>query len=77
MLSYTGFASSSALLRHEIAYVLGQMQEPVTVAGLRKQLENEEESGMVRHECAEALGSIGTDECTEVLQVGVACAYIA
>ena len=64
-----GFASSSALFRHEIAYVLGQMQEVVTVTGLRKQLENEAESGMVRHECAEALGSIGTDECTAILKV--------
>ena len=64
-----GFASSSALFRHEIAYVLGQMQEVVTVTGLRKHLDKEAESGMVRHECAEALGSVGTEECTAILKV--------
>jgi deoxyhypusine monooxygenase len=26
------------------------------------------ENGMVRHECAEALGSIATDECQKILK---------
>ncbi|XP_004349226.1 deoxyhypusine hydroxylase [Capsaspora owczarzaki ATCC 30864] len=64
-----GFDDKSALFRHEIAYVLGQMQHPVSVPGLIKVLERgESESSMVRHECAEALGSIATDECLPVLE---------
>lgn len=35
--------------------------------GLRASLENTEENEMVRHECAEALGSIATPECYEIL----------
>ncbi|CAH0563750.1 unnamed protein product [Brassicogethes aeneus] len=57
----------SALFRHEIAFVLGQMQDANAVPYLKKSLEKSEESAMVRHECAEALGAIATDECTEVL----------
>ncbi|KAG7280747.1 hypothetical protein CRUP_037677 [Coryphaenoides rupestris] len=60
--------SSIALFRHEIGYVLGQMQHPAAVPALRAALERASESPMVRHEAAEALGSIGRDECLEVLQ---------
>ena len=70
---FAGFSSSSALMRHEIAYVLGQMQEEVTVGALSRQLENTKENNMVRHECAEALGSIGNAECTEILTVKKLC----
>ncbi|PIK57988.1 putative deoxyhypusine hydroxylase-like [Apostichopus japonicus] len=59
---------SSALFRHEIAYVLGQMQNRVTVPALIKQLANKDEEGMVRHECAEALGSIAEKNCLEALK---------
>lgn len=59
--------AGSALFRHEIAFVLGQLQEEVSVPGLRASLENTEENEMVRHECAEALGSIATSECYEIL----------
>ena len=44
------------------AYVLGQIQHPSSVPGLRVCLENEGENYMVRHECAEALGAIATEE---------------
>ena len=54
-----GFNSDSALLRHEVAYVLGQMQNPVAVPKLSEILSNEKEHVMVRHEAAEALGAIG------------------
>ncbi|XP_065178414.1 deoxyhypusine hydroxylase-like [Sycon ciliatum] len=64
----TGLKDTSALFRHEIAYVLGQMQEDSVVAALTENLKDLEESPMVRHECAEALGSIGSDECTPILQ---------
>jgi deoxyhypusine monooxygenase len=63
----TGFADKSALFRHEIAYVFGQMQHPASVPSLITVLKNDNEEGMVRHEAAEALGSIATDECKSVL----------
>ena len=53
------FDSSSALLKHEIAYVLGQMQDDNAVPHLVERLEDLEEDVMVRHEAAEALGAIG------------------
>ncbi|CAL1683488.1 unnamed protein product [Lasius platythorax] len=62
-----GLRAGSALFRHEVAFVLGQLQEEVSVPGLRASLENTEENEMVRHECAEALGSIATPECYEIL----------
>lgn len=58
----------SALFKHEIAYVLGQMQHPGGVDGLHTKLGDLSEHSMVRHECAEALGSIATDECLKILQ---------
>ncbi|XP_069007139.1 deoxyhypusine hydroxylase [Embiotoca jacksoni] len=63
-----GLQCSSALFRHEIGYVLGQMQHPAAVPALRAALERCGENPMVRHEAAEALGSIGKDECLAVLQ---------
>ena len=44
----SGFKDSSALFRHEIAYVLGQMQRNVTVDGLIHVLRNKEEHRMVK-----------------------------
>ncbi|KAL7751609.1 deoxyhypusine hydroxylase [Sorochytrium milnesiophthora] len=63
-----GFKDSSALFRHEIAYVFGQLQHPASVPSLIAVLEDVSEVGMVRHEAAEALGSVGTPECLPVLQ---------
>ncbi|KAG7228795.1 hypothetical protein INR49_008573 [Caranx melampygus] len=63
-----GLQCSSALFRHEIGYVLGQMQHPAAVPALRGALERSGENPMVRHEAAEALGSIGKDDCLAVLQ---------
>ncbi|KAI0244611.1 deoxyhypusine hydroxylase [Massospora cicadina] len=63
-----GLNDSSALFRHEIAFIFGQMQHPASVPALIKSLSNEGESAMVRHESAEALGSIATPEVLEVLQ---------
>ncbi len=62
-----GFDDSSALFRHEIAYVLGQMQKPATIEGLAKVLRKTDEHRMVRHEAAEALGAIGGEEVEKVL----------
>lgn len=62
-----GLKSKNALFRHEIAYVLGQIQSPLVVDQLVECMKNEEEMDMVRHECAEALGSIATDKVYEEL----------
>lgn len=64
----SGFSDPSALFKHEIAYVFGQLCNPVTVPSLIKVLKDDREAGMVRHEAAEALGSIATDECLPVLK---------
>merc|ERR1719361_2664223 len=50
--------SDSSLLRHEIAYVLGQMRNEYAVRYLINVLEDKEEDIIVRHECCEALGAI-------------------
>ena len=61
------FDSSSALLKHEIAYVLGQMQDDHAVPHLISRLEDLKEDVMVRHEAAEALGAIGNADDEEVV----------
>ncbi|KAF8635915.1 hypothetical protein AX15_000092 [Amanita polypyramis BW_CC] len=58
----TGFSDDSALFKHEIAFVFGQMLSPQSVPSLLKVLQSSNESDMVRHEAAEALGGIGTPE---------------
>ena len=35
---------------------------------MTENLEDEQENPMVRHECAEALGSIATEECMNILK---------
>lgn len=46
-------------MKHEVAYVLGQMQDDHAVPHLISRLEDMGEDVMVRHEAAEALGAIG------------------
>jgi deoxyhypusine monooxygenase len=53
------FASPSALLKHELAYCLGQSRNDAAVAPLRHVLEDKAEDSMCRHEAAEALGALG------------------
>ncbi len=62
------FEDPSALLRHEIAYVMGQMADPHANDVLTQVLSDENEHVMVRHEAAEALGAIGSPESREVLR---------
>jgi len=62
------YESKSALLKHEIAYVMGQMQDPHAVPHLIERLEDAEEDVMVRHEAAEALGAIGDRAALDVLE---------
>lgn len=47
------FGDESALLKHELAYCLGQMQNPVAVPHLVKVLEDVSQEPMVRHEAGE------------------------
>ena len=61
-------SGKSALFRHEIAFVFGQMLHQDSVEVLKSVLENDEEVDMVRHECAEALGSIASKDCLPILQ---------
>ena len=61
-------SDTNPLFKHELAYVLGQMQHSSAVSGLTERLADYNEHPMVRHECAEALGSIATEQCLSVLQ---------
>jgi deoxyhypusine monooxygenase len=60
-----GLADPSALLRHEIAFVFGQLSHPASIPALTSALSDLKESSMVRHEAAEALGSLGEEEGVE------------
>ncbi|KAI5481836.1 deoxyhypusine monooxygenase [Pseudohyphozyma bogoriensis] len=64
----TGFRDPSALFRHEIAFVFGQLCSPYSVPSLTEVLRDDKEEDMVRHEAAEALGSVGTQECLPILK---------
>lgn len=60
-----GLNDPSALFRHEIAFVFGQLCHPASIPCLTTCLSNTKEEGMVRHEAAEALGSLGDEEGVE------------
>ena len=60
-----GFRDPSALFRHEIAFVFGQLSHPASIPSLVEILSNIREESMVRHEAAEALGSLGDEEGVE------------
>ncbi|XP_033131121.1 deoxyhypusine hydroxylase [Brassica rapa] len=61
-------SANSALLRHEVAYVLGQLQNKAALDTLSKILRDVNEHPMVRHEAAEALGSIADEQSIALLQ---------
>lgn len=63
-----GLKCRSALFRHEIAFVLGQLQHECSIGVLKENLTDNTENEMVRHECAEALGAIATDDCMALLK---------
>ncbi|KAL8548021.1 hypothetical protein ACS0TY_007354 [Phlomoides rotata] len=60
--------ASSALLRHEVAYVLGQLQNKKASDALSQVLRDVNQHPMVRHEAAEALGSIADAQCVALLE---------
>ncbi|KAL9663149.1 hypothetical protein QQ045_027988 [Rhodiola kirilowii] len=61
-------AAKSALLRHEVAYVLGQLQNKIASDALIDVLKDAKEHPMVRHEAAEALGSIADERSISLLE---------
>ncbi|KOC07259.1 HEAT repeat protein [Aspergillus flavus AF70] len=63
-----GFTSSSALLKHELAYCLGQTRNPDAVSYLLEVVKNTEQDAMCRHEAAEGLGALGFDTSLDVLK---------
>jgi len=62
------FSSASVLLKHEVAYVLGQMQDSYAIDSLIERLADPQEDPIVRHEAAEALGAIGDTRSLGVLK---------
>jgi deoxyhypusine monooxygenase len=51
-----------------VGYVFGQLQHPAAVGPLMKVLKRSHEHAMVRHEAAESLGSIATDDVLVLLK---------
>lgn len=64
----SAFTTPSALLKHELAYCLGQTKNLAAVPSLRKVLEDVQEDPMCRHEAAEGLGAIGDTGSLDVLR---------
>ena len=58
-----GLRDKSALFKHEVSFVFGQIRSADSVKYLVECMRDENEHAMVRHECAEALGIIERDEC--------------
>ncbi len=64
----SAFSSPSALLKHELAYCLGQTRNLAAVPFLRQVLEDRQEDSMCRHEAAEALGALGDEGSLGILR---------
>lgn len=62
------FSSPSALLKHELAYCLGQTRNLAAVPFLRQVLEDKQDDSMCRHEAAEALGALGDKKSLDLLR---------
>jgi deoxyhypusine monooxygenase len=63
------FVSPSALLKHELAYCLGQTKNLEAVPYLRAVLEDRGEDAMCRHEAAEALGALGDTSSLDIMRL--------
>ena len=64
----SAFATPSALLKHEVAYCLGQTKNMATAPHLKGVLKNSGEDPMVRHEAAEAIGALGDLDSIPLLE---------
>ena len=60
--------SPSALLKHELAYCLGQSGKEEAVPFLRHVIEDRTEDAMCRHEAAEALGALSDEGSLPLLR---------
>ncbi|RYG66891.1 HEAT repeat domain-containing protein [archaeon] len=60
--------ADSPLMRHELAYILGQIQNPSACPLLEEILRDTTDDVLVRHESAEALGAIGSINNLPVLE---------
>lgn len=60
-----------SLLRHEFAYVMGQIRDPRSCPTLEKTLLSTTDCIMVRHECGEALGAISSPSSIPHLQTAI------
>jgi len=56
------------LLKHELAYCLGQTRNLDSVPFLKSVLEDRGEDSMCRHEAAEAMGALGDWDSLELLR---------
>ena len=61
-------ARHGSLLRHEFAYVMGQLRDERCCPALEAALSDPDDDVMVRHECGEALGAIGAERSVPVLE---------
>jgi len=62
------FEDPSALLKHEVAYCIGQMRMPEAIQILEEVLADDKVEPIVRHEAGEALGAIGKEDSLPVLR---------
>jgi len=60
-----------SLLRHEFAYVMGQIRDERCCSYLEQVLLNKDDCIMVRHECGEALGAISAKRSIPILQQAI------
>ena len=71
------FTSKSVLLKHEVAYVLGQMRLENAIETLINVLSNSLENEIVRHEAGEALGNFFyRDDIVDALEINCRCRCI-
>jgi deoxyhypusine monooxygenase len=64
-------AGHGSLLRHEFAYVMGQLRDERCCPILEKVLIDESDCVIVRHECGEALGAIGAKRSIPSLEKAI------
>lgn len=60
--------SPSALLKHELAYCLGQSGKEEAIPFLRNVIEDRKEDAMCRHEAAEAIAALGDKTSLQLLK---------
>lgn len=61
---HPGFKDESALLKHELAYCLGQMKDISSLPVLEKVLRSKSEDPMVRHEVIHSSTPQSTSACS-------------